>query len=46
MVASKTSAAQIRRAERREELVRTFHELESDQKLNQLLDTMKAIGYA
>ena len=39
-------AAQIRRAERREDLVRTFHELEPDQKLDQLLDTMKSIGYA
>ena len=39
-------AAQIRRAERRENLIRTFHQLEPEQKLIQLLDTMKAIGYA
>ena len=37
---------QIRRAERRENLVRTFHNLQPDQKLNQLLDSLKAIGFA
>ena len=37
---------QIRRAERREILVRTFHNLQPDEKLNQLLDSLKAIGFA
>ena len=38
--------AQIRRAERRENLVRTFHYLRPNEKLNKLLDTLKAIGFA
>ena len=38
-------AAQIRRAERREEPVRTFHELEPEQN-HSALRTMKAVGYA
>ena len=37
---------QIRRAERRENLVRNFHNLQPDEKLNQLLDSLKAIGFA
>ena len=37
---------QIRRAERREDLVRNFHNLQPDEKLNQLLDSLKAIGFA
>ena len=38
--------AQIRRAERRENLIRTFHNLQPAEKLIQLLDTLKAIGFA
>ena len=38
--------AQIRRAERRENLIRTFHNLQLSEKLNQLLDTLRAIGFA
>ena len=37
---------QIIRAQRRESLIRTFHNLQPDEKLNQLLDTLKAIGFA
>ena len=37
---------QIRRAERRENLVRNFHNLQPHEKLNQLLDSLKAIGFA
>ena len=38
--------SQIRRAECRESLIRTFHYLQPDEKLTQLLDTLKAIGFA
>ena len=38
--------AQIRRARRRENLIRTFHNLQPAEKLIQLLDTLKAIGFA
>ena len=38
--------SQILRAERRESLIRTFHNLQPDEKLSQLLDTLKAIGFA
>ena len=38
--------SQIIRAERRESLIRTFHNLQPDEKLSQLLDTLKAIGFA
>ena len=38
--------AQIRRAERRENLIRTFHNLQLSEKLNHLLDTLRAIGFA
>ena len=38
--------AQIRRAERRENLIRTFHNLQLSEKLNQLLDTLRAIRFA
>ena len=38
--------SQILRAERRESLIRTFHNLQPDEKLHQLLDTLKKIGFA
>ena len=38
--------SQIQRAERRETLISAFHNLGPDQKLTQLLDTLKAIGFA
>ena len=38
--------SQIQRAERRESLISTFHNLRPDEKLTQLLDTLKKIGFA
>ena len=37
---------QIKRSERRENLVRTFHNLQPDETIIQLLDSLKAIGFA
>ena len=38
--------SQIQRAERRESLISTFHNLQPDEKLHQLLDTLKKIGFS
>ena len=38
--------SQIQRAERRESLIGTFHNLQPDEKLTELLDTLRKIGFA
>ena len=38
--------SQIQRAEQRESLISTFHNLRPDEKLTQLLDTLKKIEFA
>ena len=38
--------SQIQRAERRESLISTFHNLQPDEKLTELLETLRKIGFA
>ena len=38
--------SQIERAEKRERLISTFHYLQPDEKLTELLDTLRKIGFA